>query len=131
MALKVAFLDLFGIACAKYASVVSHLKLSGGATKWNVSFARVAHDWEVDVYASFFQVLYLVRVRREGDNKHWWVPSKRGLFPVRSLYSVLVCNEGLRFPWKCVWWTKVHLRAAFSAWLAALGKIFTLDNPRK
>jgi len=44
MALKVVCLDLFGIACAKYASVVSHLKLSGGATKWNVSFARVAHD---------------------------------------------------------------------------------------
>jgi hypothetical protein len=28
-----------------------------------VSFVRVAHDWEVDVFASFFMALYLVRVR--------------------------------------------------------------------
>jgi hypothetical protein len=30
-----------------------------------------------------------------------------------------------------VWRTKVPLRAAFFAWLAALGKILTIDNLRK
>jgi hypothetical protein len=42
----------------KDASVASHLKLSGGATQWDVSFAIVAHDWKVDVFALFFIVLY-------------------------------------------------------------------------
>jgi hypothetical protein len=63
----------------------------------------VAHDWEVDVFASFFKVLYSVRVRQEGKDKLWWVPSKRGLFNVRSFYSVLVSNDGFLFSWKSVW----------------------------
>jgi len=29
-----------------------------------LSFARAAHDWEVDVLTSFFRTLYLARVRR-------------------------------------------------------------------
>jgi len=41
---KEAFHDLYGIACAKNASVVAHLELSGGSNQWNVSFARAAHD---------------------------------------------------------------------------------------
>jgi hypothetical protein len=131
MALKEAFPDLYGIACAKDASVAAHLEILGGSNQWNVSFARAAHDWEVDVFASFFRVLYSVRVRREGEDKLWWVPSKRGLFVVRSFYSVLVCNDGFHFPWKSVWRTKVPLRVAFFAWSAALGKILTMDNLRK
>jgi hypothetical protein len=31
MSLKETFLDLFGIACAKNASVAAHVKLSGGS----------------------------------------------------------------------------------------------------
>ena len=69
MALKEAFIDLFGIVCAKDAFVTSHLELSGGSTQWNASFVRAAHDWEVDAFASFFKVLYLARVRRECENK--------------------------------------------------------------
>jgi hypothetical protein len=37
-----------------------------------VSFAREAH--EVDVFASFFQVLHPVKVRRGSEDKLWWVP---------------------------------------------------------
>jgi hypothetical protein len=58
-------------------------------------------------------------------------PSKKGLFVVSSFYKVLVCNGGIHFPWKSIWQTKVPLRAAFFAWLAALGKILTMDNLRK
>jgi hypothetical protein len=50
-ALKEAFLDLYSIDCVKDASVAVHLE-------WNVSVIRVAHDWEVDVLASFFNLLY-------------------------------------------------------------------------
>jgi hypothetical protein len=51
------FLAQFGIAFAKDASVANNLEYVGGSNQWNVSFAREAHDWEVDGLASFFQVL--------------------------------------------------------------------------
>jgi hypothetical protein len=76
VALKEAFPDLFGMAHAKDAS--AHLEFYGGSNQWNVNFARVVHDWEVDVFASFSQVLYSARVRRGREDKLWWVPSKRG-----------------------------------------------------
>jgi hypothetical protein len=41
--------------------------------------------------------------------------SKRGLFIVKSFYSVLVCNDGFCFPWNNVWLTKDPLRATFFA----------------
>jgi hypothetical protein len=44
MALKDAFPNLFGIACAKDASVAAHDKFSGGSTQWNMSFTRTTHD---------------------------------------------------------------------------------------
>jgi hypothetical protein len=30
----------------------------------------------VDAFTLFFKVLYLVRMRREGEDKLWWVPLK-------------------------------------------------------
>lgn len=45
-----------------------------------MSFARAAHDWLVDAFVSFFRMLDLVGMRREGEDKSWWVPSKRGLY---------------------------------------------------
>jgi len=131
MALKDSFPDLFDIVCVNNASITAHLKFSSGSTQWNVSFVRAAYDCEMDVFASFFRVLYSIRVGWEGENKFWWVPSKRGVFVVRSFYNVLARNDGLRFPWKSVWWTKVSLRAAFFAWLAALWKIVTIDKLKK
>jgi hypothetical protein len=52
VALKAAFLVLFGNACAKDTSVAAHSESLGGSNQWNVSFARAAHDWEIDVFAS-------------------------------------------------------------------------------
>ena len=47
-------MDLYSIAHVKDASVEGHLELSSGSHKWNVSFIGAIHDWEVDVFASFF-----------------------------------------------------------------------------
>jgi hypothetical protein len=69
MALKEAFPNLYGIACAKNASVATYLELFGGSNQWNVSFARAVYDWEVDIFASFFRVLYSVRVSWKGEDK--------------------------------------------------------------
>jgi hypothetical protein len=114
-AFKEAFQNLYGIACANDVSVASLLELSDASIQWNVSFARVAQDKEVDIFASFFRTLYLVRVRWEGEDKLWRISYKRGLFAIKSFYSVMGCRYGFRFPWKSVWRTKVPLRVAFFA----------------
>jgi hypothetical protein len=87
----------------------------------------VAHDWVVEAFALFFRVLYLVRMRWEVVDKLWWVPSKRGLFGVKSFYNVMGCHDGFHFPWKIIWLTKVSLRVVFFSWLATLGKILTME----
>ena len=38
----------------KDASVADNMEVLVGSIKWNVSFTREAHDWELDVFASFF-----------------------------------------------------------------------------
>jgi len=96
--LKKAFPALYGIVCSKDASVTVHLELFGGSNEWSVSFARAAYDWKVDAFASFFSLLYSVRVRRECEDNLWWAPSKRELLDVRSFYNILVCNDDFFFP---------------------------------
>lgn len=102
-----------------------------GSFQWDVSFIRAAHDWEVDVLASFFTLLYSLRVGSEGEDQLWWSPSHKGNFYVKSFYKVLACKEVVHFPWRSIWRTKVSLKVAFFAWSAALEKILTLDNLRK
>jgi hypothetical protein len=85
----------------------------------------------VDVFASFFQVLHLVIVRRGSEDRLWWVSSKKGLFTIGSFFSFLDCSVGSLFPWKNVWWTQAPSQTAFFAWSAALDKILTMDNLRK
>lgn len=96
-----------------------------------MSFTREAHDLEVDVFASFFKALHSVKVRRGSEDKMWWVFSKKGLFKVKSFFYPLACSRGSCFLWKSVWCPQAPLRAAFSAWSVALGKILTLDNLKK
>jgi hypothetical protein len=128
MPLKEAFPVLYDIACDKDAHVADHLVVVSGSYQWDASFFRAAHDWEVDVLASFFSLLYSSRVDRDGVDQLWWSPSHKGTFDVRSFYKVLACKEAVHFPWKSIWWTKVPLKVAFFAWTVALGKILTLDN---
>jgi hypothetical protein len=59
-ALNETFLDLYRTVCTKDTSVAAHLELSGGSNQWNVSFAKAAHYWEVDIFALFFSWLYSV-----------------------------------------------------------------------
>jgi hypothetical protein len=96
-----------------------------------VSFVREAHDWEVGVFASLFQVLHSAMVSRDCADRLWWVSSKKGLFKVKSFFISLACFEGRCFPWKSVWRTQAPSRAAFFAWSVALCKILTVDNLRQ
>jgi hypothetical protein len=40
--------------CFEAASVADHLEFVGGSNQWNVRFARVVQDWEMDIFAFFF-----------------------------------------------------------------------------
>jgi hypothetical protein len=79
MPLKETFLVLYGIARDKDALVAAHLVSESGFFQWDVSFIRVAHDWEVDVLASIFTLLYSIKVGCEGEDQHWWSPSHKEL----------------------------------------------------
>jgi hypothetical protein len=129
--LKEAFPALFGIARLKDAVVADNLELLGDSLQWNVSFIREAHDWKVDVFASFFQLLHSVKVNQDNEDSLWWVLSKRGVFKVETFFYSLTSAGSIRFPWKSVWRTQAPPRAAFFVWTAALGKILTEDNLRK
>jgi hypothetical protein len=54
----------------------------------------------------------------------------RLLGDVRCFYNVLETFESAPFP-KSVWRHNVPLRVTFFAWMAALGKILTMDNLKK
>jgi hypothetical protein len=81
--------------------------------------------------ASFFTLLYSISLDRDGEDKLWWSPSRKGKFDVRSFYKTLAYKETTHFPWKSIWRIKVLLKVAFFTWAAALGKILTLDNLKK
>jgi len=67
--LKVTFPTLFGIARVKDTVVADNLEFLSDSNQWNVSFTRKAHDWEVDDFVSFFQVLHSVKVSKGNEDK--------------------------------------------------------------
>lgn len=62
-------------ACDKNSLVAAHLILKSGSFQWDVRFIRAAHDWEVDILASFFTLLYSICIDRDGEDKLWWSPA--------------------------------------------------------
>jgi hypothetical protein len=82
----------------------------------------------VNESASFYRCLYACKLRGEGIDKLWWVPSCKGLFEVKSYYRALLPCGSLSFPWKSVWRSKAPTREAFFVWMVVHSKILTLDN---
>jgi hypothetical protein len=90
----------------------------------------------VEVVVTFYAKLYEIRRHAGGVDRIWWVPSKRKLFEVRSfgvLNSFAERDEkgSYLFPWKSIWKVIVLVRVSFFVWMAALGRILTVDNLRK
>ena len=77
----------------RFASMPVHLVLSSDSHKWNVNFYRAAHDWEMDLFTSFFNLVYSFRLRWSSEDMLSWIPFKRWLFDVRSYYNVLVLHD--------------------------------------
>ena len=63
---------------------------SNGSVKWNVTFIRRVHDWEVEVLNSFYKLLYSHTMHGEGEDRMWWIPSHKGKFEVRSFTGSLL-----------------------------------------
>jgi hypothetical protein len=129
--LKAMFPDLYRIACVPEATVADHMQVRGGAVTWEVHFIRMAHDWELESFSSFLDVIYAATIKNSGLDKLVWIPSLVEGFQVRSYYQVLSSSRNGDFPWKIIWKSKVPPRVAFFSWTAALGKILTVDNLRK
>jgi hypothetical protein len=66
--------------------------------QWNVCFLRAAQDLEVDLFTSFFNLLYSLRLKWDGEYKLCWVTSKRELFDVKSYYNVHDPRKSTHFP---------------------------------
>jgi len=81
--------------------------------------------------SSFLELLYSLRVRQGGEDRIYWISSKRRKFEVRSYYHVLYIHASSHFLWKSICRVKVPSRVAFFEWTAALGKILILNNLRK
>ena len=60
-----------------------------------------------------------------------WRGSSKDGFQVRNYYKNLLLIAGIVVPWKRIWKTKAPPRVAFFVWVAALGRILTIDNLRR
>jgi hypothetical protein len=85
----------------------------------------------VDCVIAFYGLLYSLRLKQDGENRTWWIPSKRRKFEVRPFYQELSKSGGSSFSSKSICRVQVPLRVGFFVWMVALGKILTLDNMRK
>ena len=101
---------------------------SNGRLHWDIRFRRPPQDWESESFDRFWVVLYSTNVWGVGDDKFCWKPATRRCFEVRGFYHSLSPSSIIDFPWKMVWQSKVPPRVAFFSWIAALGKILTMDN---
>jgi diadenosine tetraphosphatase ApaH/serine/threonine PP2A family protein phosphatase len=125
---KDSFPGLFSIASLKEASIADNVERSNDVVQWNTVFARLIHDWEVEVLASFCSRLYSFKFRGHLEDKLWWIPSSEGSFEVSTFYRVLSLPGSISFPWKGIWRTKAPPRVAFFAWTAARSKILIINN---
>jgi hypothetical protein len=64
------------MASVKDESIVANMDYSSGPLQW-ISFICLVHDWEVDVLASFYIFLYSHIMKREREDKLWWVPFQK------------------------------------------------------
>jgi hypothetical protein len=122
------FLDLFGIARVRNASVADLLRLSDGVILWDLSFTKSTQDWELESLSIFLDLLFLTPVREDGVDKIYWRLSEGAKFLVGSYFRSMSGSIAVSFSWKLIWKSRVPSRVAF---FAALGKILTVGNLRR
>ena len=128
--LKDAYPELFRLARDKDACVADNFQRLGDSIHWEVTFSRLAQDWELESFLSFLELLYAVTITGNEEDKVCWQPSQAHIFQVSSYYTTLTGKGGGCFPWQSIWKAKVPPRVAFFSWTAALGRLLTADNLR-
>jgi len=61
----------------------------------------------VEAVSRFFEMLYTLKVRSEGQDKMCWIPARKKSFEVKSYYKVLSSPIQSSFLWKSIWKVKV------------------------
>ena len=56
--LWVQFPELFRIARVPEAAVADHIRSIDSTRHWDIAFCRLVQDWELEVVASFMELLY-------------------------------------------------------------------------
>jgi hypothetical protein len=109
--LKLLFPELYTIACGKDTWVEENMQRQNGNILWNILFSRPVHDWEAEMISIFFEMLYSLKVRCEGEDKICWIQARRKYFEVKSYYKVLSSPIQSSFLWN-IWKVKVFPRVA-------------------
>ena len=121
--LKDNFPELYGFACNRDASVADLLSLLEDSYHWNVSFVKPAQDWELELVASFIDLIYSGLRRKNVVDELCWIPPSKQTFDVRSFYRAVHSSIQLSLPWKSIWKPKVPTKVSFFLWIVALGRI--------
>lgn len=127
--LNIQFPELYRIAQDKEANVADHMEQYHGTFQWQVNFVQAAHDWELESFSAFFELLYLAKVSGQGEDRLCWKNDSQKEFEVQLYYRALTPCVGT-FPWKSIFKVKAPPRVAFFIWTASLRKILTMDNLR-
>jgi hypothetical protein len=93
--------------------VVDHLLFANDTYKWNITFIRSMHVWEIEMVTSFFNHLYSIRLNRGSEDRIYWLPFKRQTFEVRFFYHALNPLTSISFPCKSIWENKAPKRVSF------------------
>ena len=74
--LKLAYPKLYRIACDKEGPVADFVQCRGHEVHWEVSFTRLAQDWELESISSFLELLYSVKIQSYERDKMCWKPAR-------------------------------------------------------
>uniref|UniRef100_A0A2N9HC79 Reverse transcriptase domain-containing protein n=1 Tax=Fagus sylvatica TaxID=28930 RepID=A0A2N9HC79_FAGSY len=129
--LKDGFPELYRIARNKEAFVMDHLHYHNERVSWVLNFTRHVQDWELEAVSSFLELLYSSSAQGHGEDRMCWRGSSKEDYQVKNYYKHLLPSAGVLVPWKSIWKTNAPPRVAFFVWVAAMGRILTIDNLRR
>ena len=78
------------------------VQFRGHAVHWEVTFSRLAQDWELESISSFLELLYFINILSTDKDKICWKPLWSKGFQVKSFYTQLTSFGLGFFPWKSI-----------------------------